>query len=369
MSTDLILRRSAAESARACLFRFNKIWRQNTPDTSDPSLRGIGFHLCASKYISRLHAAQLETDEEEARLAFQEGVAEALTPPHLVAEVRDLFFRWARSFSLDLAHYVVSEERQMGRDGSTWTPDLIYALPTGLVIFDWKTYYHELTQEQVKQDWQVRWYLVAASKLFPNFPNYTFVMSFVRFGTQVSVDFEPSDLDDFAQEAGAIAATVREAEARDEWPATPGDHCRFCNLQCPVVDHPAVIPARLITRDQAEKAGALILAGEALLKNAKKALKAYAAANGAVEVNGMVFDNRPQLQRTYPVDQVVKALEKWQKAGALSPEEGLTVSHSSLAKVFRKYPEMEQALSPFVQAKTTYRFSARKPGVGDDEEE
>ncbi|MES2144356.1 MAG: YIP1 family protein, partial [Pseudomonadota bacterium] len=46
----------------------------------------------------------------------------------------------------------------------------------------------------------------------------------------------PSDLDMFAEEVAAVAATLDEAERRGEWPATPGVECGFCELACPVAD-------------------------------------------------------------------------------------------------------------------------------------
>ena len=97
MSTTLlpILRRSAMQTAKSCLHRFNQIWNLGVPDQSDLSLKGIGFHSCAHRYILRLVDQSLAADEEEAKAAFREGIAHALTPGHLVPEVREIFFVWA----------------------------------------------------------------------------------------------------------------------------------------------------------------------------------------------------------------------------------------------------------------------------------
>src|SRR5262245_41872271 len=102
MATLPILRRSAMQAAGSCLYRYNKIWNEGVPDKSVPALIGIGFHACAHAYVVRLFQTKLEADEEEARHAFHEGIGHALTPSHLVPEVKQIFFGWARHFSLNL---------------------------------------------------------------------------------------------------------------------------------------------------------------------------------------------------------------------------------------------------------------------------
>lgn len=372
MSTILpVLRRSAIQTAKSCLHRYNQIWNLSVPDQNDYSLRGIAFHSCAHRYIERLIQSGLEQDEEEARLAFTEGIANVLTPAHLVPEVRDIFMGWAERFGLDLKRFVAAEEHQMGKNQQTFTPDLVLADPSCLEVVDFKTFWAAMTEEQIRQDWQARWYVYNAQRIWPNFPRYRFTHSYVRFGTQVSVEFQPSDLATFADEVEAIAATITEATTRNEWPATAGQECNFCTLRCPLADHPAIIPKRFTVPQQAATIGEWILVAETQLRAVKKALKGYCAVNGAVEVNGMVFDNRPSQTRSYPIEDVLKILQMRGIMGAFDKDTspGLTISHSALAKLFRAYPALESDLLPVQQAKTTYRFSAKKPGVGDEDDE
>jgi len=368
MTTLPVLRRSAIQTARSCLHRYKAIWVDGAPDQSEPSLVGIGFHACANHYVQRLVAAKLESDDEESKLAFPEGIATALTPPNLVPEIRRIYYGWVRDFSVDLGAFLAAEERQTGKTGHQFAPDLVYGRKTELEVKDFKTFRVGMTETQVRNDFQARFYIYNAMRIWPNFPAYRFTQEYVRYGTFTSVVFEPSELDTFAEEVEAVAAMLDEATRRNEWPATPGKECGFCELQCPVADNPMLVPSRLLTPQQAVLLGEYVLAGESVMKKAKKTLKAWAAANGPVNVAGVEFDNRPSLQRAYPIAEVTSALAKWGKAGAFETD-GLTVSHSALAKLFKKYPELEQELAQFVQAKTTYRFSAKKPGVGDDEEE
>ena len=373
MTTLPVLRRSAIQSAQSCLHRFNQIWNLGVPDQNDFSLRGIAFHAAAHRYITRLWDQKLEADEEEARLAFPEGIAAALTPAHLVPEVHDLYMRWARNFVLDLPAFLTAEEHQIGNNEHTFTPDLVYGRPSGLEIIDFKTFFQGMTEVQVKADWQARWYVFNAMRIWKNFPSYTFTHSYVRFGTQVSVTFTPDDFTTFSDEVSAVAASITEAKERNEWPATAGVECSFCSLACPLVDDPAVIPKRLTVPEQAVAVGGVILAMEAWLRNAKKTLKTYCAANGPVDVGGVIWDNRPVMQRAYPIDQVLDELHKMgvdKDAAVLATDNySLTISHSALTKIFRAYPGLETNLQAAQRQKLTYRFSAKKPGADDEEPE
>ena len=368
-----ILRRSAMQTAESCLYRYKKIWVDAVPDQSDLALKGIGFHSCAHRYIERLVAEQLQADEEEAKAAFVEGIAAALTPAHLVPEVRAIFMPWAEHFGMDLPWFLAAEEHQIGKTDQTFTPDLVYGRPTGLEIVDFKTFWHPLTDVQIRGDFQARWYMFNAMRIWPNFPKYTFTHSYVRFGKQISVDFTQADFETFSHEVEAVAATIAEAQARNDWPATAGKECAFCELRCPLADNPAIVPKRFTLPQQAITVASWILAAETQLKTAKKALKAYCAANGAVDVQGIEFDNRPVMQRTYPIEDVIRILQARSIFGAFDKDNpaagGLTISHSALAKLIKAFPQLETDLLPFQQTKETYRFSAKKPGVGDDEDE
>src|SRR5262245_12626019 len=122
MATLPVMRRSAIQAASNCLFRYDAIWRQGTPDNSDPALVGIAYHACVHSYIQRLVAANLPADYEEARAAFTEGIGRAQPPARLVPEVRDIYKWWAEHFQLDIKNFLAAEERQ---DAGGFAPDLV----------------------------------------------------------------------------------------------------------------------------------------------------------------------------------------------------------------------------------------------------
>ena len=361
----MVLRRSAMQTATSCLYRYRKIWLDGVPDQSDLSATGIAFHACAHKYIERLVQRELTADAEEAGLAFPEGIASALTPARLVPQVRTIYERWAERFELDLPHFLTAEEHQIGKTDQTFTPDLVYGRPHGLEIKDFKTFWHGMTEAQVKADFQARFYTFNAMRIWPGFPSYTFTQEYVRFGHSTSVQFTPDDFAAFETEVGAIMAAGQEAAARGEWPATAGPECAYCELSCPLVDHPAVVPKRFTVPEQASLVAGWILAAETQLRTAKKALKAYCSAHGAVNVKGVLFEHRPVELRSYPLEDVLRVL-KARKAEEMS---GLTISHSALARVMKADPRIEQDLLPVQQIKISYRFGPQRLAQGDDEDE
>ena len=362
MTTLPILRRSAMQTATSCLHRYKAIWLDGVPDQSDLASTGIAFHACAHRYIERLVQRGLTADAEEAGLAFVEGVASVLTPARLVPQVRTIYERWTERFQLDLPHFLAAEEHQIGKTDHTFTPDLVYGRPHGLEIKDFKTFFHGMTEAQVRTDFQARFYIYNAMRIWPGFPSYTFTQEYVRFGTSTSVQFARDDFDAFEAEVEAITAAVQEAEARGEWPATAGPECAYCELRCPLADHPDRLPIRFTLPEQASIVAGWILAAETQLKGVKKALKAYCAAHGSVSVKGVVFEHRPVLLRSYPLEDVIRAL-KAHKAEEMS---GLTISHSALARLMKADPRIEQDLLPVQQSKTSYRFGPKK---ADDEED
>src|SRR5436190_23706285 len=107
----VVHRRSALE-AFACPRRYKALYVDGVPDASDPARRGSSFHAAAHRYIAALVRTKQESDFELARAALREGLAESITPAHLVAEVTDLFWRWVEKFELDLDAFLTVETRQ-----------------------------------------------------------------------------------------------------------------------------------------------------------------------------------------------------------------------------------------------------------------
>jgi hypothetical protein len=65
---------------------------------------------------------------------------------------------------LDYEAVVAAEEHQMGDNRHVFTPDLVYGRPECLEIKDFKTFWYPLTEAQVKQDFQARFYMYNAMR-------------------------------------------------------------------------------------------------------------------------------------------------------------------------------------------------------------
>lgn len=367
--TQALARRSAVEAASQCLYRYKAIWVDGVDDQSDYAARGIAFHACAHRYIERLVERGLVQDHEEAEAAFIEGIATSRLPGRLVKEVRELFDRWAEHFALDLDNFLAAEERQDTPD-QVFTPDLVYGRPHELEIQDFKTFYVELTETQAREDWQARFYIRNAMRKWPGFPSYRFTFVFVRLGRTLSLTFSPDEIAALERDVEAVLAMVKMASETGVWPATPGGACTYCELKCPIVDQPVVMPKRFLDAADVPRFAAWVLAADQMLKMAKKALKQHCVANGSVMVGNVEYANRPVLERKYPVDALMKVLEHRNLMGAFdqSAAQGLTISHSALSKLLKAFPMLKDDLAPYVQEKTTYRFGSRKPGGDDDED-
>jgi hypothetical protein len=356
-------RRSALEAYDGCPYRYDQLYNQGVEDRGDESQRGIAFHEIAFRYIDRLAKAQVPSDAEEAALAFQEGIALSQLPAHLVHEVAKLWRRFAEWFQLDLQAYLSAEEQQES-ERFTWIPDLVYVRPQGIEIKDWKTYYKGLTELQARREFQLKFYLVQALDIWPNFPAYTFTFNFVRIGYEVAVTFTPDEIEDFRPEVEAILLLLEEAERTQNWPAIPGSHCTLCRLACPIVDNPARLPVRLNTKAEAMQAAGEIMALTQRRKVLTKALAGWCNQEGPIVVKGQEFAHRSSTSKTYPALDVLDLL------GARYDEAGLRRLLVSATAVTKADPlkllKGDDDLAALAKTTTRWRFSDKKAGaIGD----
>lgn len=348
-----------AIDADGCLLRWKTLYADGVDDTSDPALIGIAFHAINYAYVQALMEARLGQDFEMAEEAFKEGVAAAQTPSRLLPEIHDLWKWHAESFELPVERFVTAEEH--GASGNVgFTPDLVLAHPerNSLEIIDFKSGWSPpISEEELKRLWQARVYTSYGAERWPHFGHYEFTLVAVRFRKRITVSFTPDELDAVQQEVDAAIVTIQEAIRLDSYPATPGPACRFCTIACPVADTEVMLPKRLDVQ-QYHKLGSWLLVAEKQLKMAKKLMKAACAIYGPAVVNGMEYNNRATVSRSYPLDAVLEALKARGAMGAFE-DPSFTISHSALAKVFKQYPKLEEDLKPFVNEKPSYRFSAK----------
>ncbi|MGE0446738.1 MAG: PD-(D/E)XK nuclease family protein [Vicinamibacterales bacterium] len=355
------MRRSEIEAISQCLYKAREVYERGFVDQGDESLRGIAFHECAHRYIAKLHQAGLTTDYEEARAAFIEGVGASGCPAHLVDEVHDLFFeRFVPRFELDLDAFLVAEALQFD-DRFEWRPDLVYAYNDRLRIRDWKTFWRGFTDEQAAEEFQARFYLRQAMKVWPGFPRYEMEFVFVRVGQTATASFAPDELEAVDDQVEAILERHREAERTGEWPATPGTHCRFCRLRCPIVDDERRLPLRIERREDAAAAFGRRLVLEQELKTLNLALSGWCQREGSLTVGGQELAYRPRFTRRYPVLPVLDVLNG---AGLPDAAERLTVSASTLGPLLKHGKSVVASdLDALVVATQSWQLRHQKRGA------
>ncbi len=302
-------RRSSIETYNGCPYRYDQIVNKGVQDKGDESFRGVAFHEAALQYIRRLVRNQVSSDADEARAALADGIQLTNLPTHLLTELGRIWQRFSEWFQLDLDAYLSAEEL-LQTDRFTWIPDLVYVWPDGPEIIDWKTYYKGLTQAQARKEFQLKFYLLMALDIWPNFPTYTFTFNFVRLGYQVKVTLTPDEIEAFRPEVEGALAALESAEETGDYPAIPGSHCTLCRLACPLVDDPARLPIRVTTRAQAEHMAGQVLVFQQKMKTMQKALKGYVEAEGPFVVNGQEFKFRETIKRNYKVVDVLDHLEQ-----------------------------------------------------------
>lgn len=359
----LVHRRSALE-AFACPRRYKALYLDGVPDESDPARRGSAFHAAAHRYIAALVKTKQASDFELARVALREGIAESVTPVHLVAEVTDLFWRWTEKFELDLDAFLSVETRQIDAEGYSWQPDLVYAHDAVLELKDWKTHFQIFTEARAAEEFQALWYCWQARKLWPGFERYRITFVFVRYGVEVSAEFDLAAIDQFEAQVEAIVASIRRASETETWPAVAGASCSYCTLRCDVADHPERVPVRLVTREDAELALQIKLAMTASLKSVDAALSHYCAANGAVVTNGMEIAHRPTEKLQFPAAGVFQVLSE----NEITPKFAIGKTALRPYLTTKKFAHVRDEIEALAEVSVGSRFSVKRAGFSDEQE-
>jgi hypothetical protein len=355
-------RRSALE-AFSCPRRYRALYLDGVPDESDPARRGSAFHAAAHRYILLLQKSGQASDLELAREALRDGLAETITPPQLVHEVTDLFWRWAESFELDLDALLLAEERQQDAAGYTWQPDLVYAHDDVLEVKDWKSHFAIFSDARAASEFQAKFYAWQARKLWPNFETYRITFVFVRYGVEVSAEFDVAELEYFETSVEGLVGAMRRAHETDTFPAIPGASCSVCSLTCEVAEHPERIPLRLISKVSAERALGAKLAMTAALRSIDQALNAYCAEHGPVTCNGMEIGHRPAPKVEFPAEGVYQVLATFD----IPPR--FTVSKNALRSFLttKKFSHVREPLEAIAKVTPGSRFEAKRVGYANGE--
>lgn len=357
-------RRSALEAFGDCQYRWHAIYVRGVADDSAEARRGTSFHACAKHYIRALFTAREASNAELARHAFHAGLVEAPCPPALLDDLDALFWSWAERFELDVDAYVLNETNPNDPDGYQLRIDLAYARGDVLEMPDFKTHHAIWAEARVRRAFQAKFYCARARRIWPGFQTYRFTMDFVRFNAQVSVEFSQSDLDRVDDQVDAIEAAQADALRVGTFTATPGDHCGYCALPCPVVDQASTHPVRLLTRADAERVAGEFLALQQAIAARRQALHSYTALEGPLEVGGVTFLHERQDRRAFPAAAVVDAL----RAQDIEPTFSVGTTALKSLLTAKKWAHVRPAIEQLATVRPGMRFVIQQSiGVVDDE--
>jgi hypothetical protein len=129
------------------------------------------------------------------------------------------------------------------------------------------------------------------------------------------------------------------------------------------LDNPLVLEKRIPLAARENIAG-WVLVAEKQLKAVKAALKDSVKEHGPIDVNGVVWDTRPSVSRSYPLSAVVAAFKTLK-----IPVDSATLSAHGLKSLMRQYPDLEHLLSLDERQKTSYRFGPKAAGESEEDEE
>jgi hypothetical protein len=193
-------------------------------------------------------------------------------------------------------------------------------------------------------------------------------MDFVRFNVQVAAEYSQADLDRIDSQVAAIEASMAEALPVGVFGATPGDHCGWCSLPCPVVDRLDHHPVRILKRVDAERLAGEYLALVQALDARRQALHTYTLLQGDLEVGGALFHHQATQTRKFPAAAVVDALRRQ------DIEPSFTVGASAVKSYLtaRKWAHVKPAIEALGSTRTGSRFTVSRATVAehtDDEQE
>ncbi|MBW1992692.1 MAG: PD-(D/E)XK nuclease family protein, partial [Deltaproteobacteria bacterium] len=264
---------------------------------------GSFLHTLVAEYLERLINLGQPTDWEFARY-----IASRISHP----EAAEMWERFYNTFTLPVSLTDPGVERQLAFT-RRWKPtnfnskrarfrmviDFHFRQGDMGVILDWKT---GRAMNGVEKDLQLLaygWGLKQA--LYPDIQEVLLRLHFLRYGKEREVLLTPDDLKHVPD---MLEEKIRAIERDKHFDSTPGSFCGMCGVtaHCPVMSQ-ALVPAEVTapaTREQAEKAAALLLTLQQMEKELAARLKEWVKAHGPVQVGDLVYG--PTTVTSYDLD-------------------------------------------------------------------
>jgi CRISPR/Cas system-associated exonuclease Cas4 (RecB family) len=348
-----------------CPWAYKTVYLDGIPRAADEARdRGQLLHGMIAGYLERLIATGQPTDWDWAR---------ARTPAGLADDAAEMWERFYNTFTLPQAMEAPGVERELAFD-RRWRPvkftgkrarfrmviDFHFRQGPMGVIVDWKTGRAINGAEKDLQLLTYGWGLKQA--IYQDVREVLLRLHFLRYGKEREILLTPDDLADVPE---MLEEKIMVIEKDKHFDPAPGSFCGMCGVtaHCPVMAT-ALVPAEVTapaTREQAEKAAALLLTLQQMEKELAARLKEWVKAHGPIQVGDMVYG--PTTITTYDLDTravVEFLLQEGLDREAIWPLLNLTkTSLERGLKKLRRLDLLEQILT-MSDCKTSERIDFRK---------
>jgi CRISPR/Cas system-associated exonuclease Cas4 (RecB family) len=287
-----------------CPHAYRVVYLEGVPRGPDEARdRGRQLHEMVAQYLERLISGRRHTDWDWARQA---------VPPDALPEVADIWENFYTTFTLPPSLDAPGVERELAFDRK-WRPvkfdskrarfrmviDFHFRQGELGVIVDWKTSRAMDGAEKNLQLMAYGWGLKRA--VYPDIKEVLLRLHFLRYGREREVLLEPADLRGVPD---LLEDKIKTIEKDKTYDPTPGSFCGMCGVtaHCPVMTK-ALMPVEVLapaTREQAEKAAALLLTLQQMEKELAARLKDWVRKHGPVQVGDLTYG--PTTITTYDLD-------------------------------------------------------------------
>ncbi len=300
MATEQLVRIRQTDAARydACPLSA-KLGDEAPRISSHPQGRGTVFHAFMVEFVEECLCRKAEVlPPEDAKALMARVIVESgeVVDADEVDTLMQLAWKAGAERTVDIAHVVDLEETYelaIGDVVLAGRPDLL-SLRDGVVeIRDYKTSWAVDAQADVEGTFQLRVYGVMALRAYPQAHTARLVLDYPRWAITREAELHRDHLDSAETYLRLLVERIQRSRKTGEWEPVPGTWCAICPAphRCPIpAEHRG--DGAIADRDTAEQVARQLVPLERYLSTRKRALRAFCAENGGVDVGDGVWDFR-----------------------------------------------------------------------------
>ena len=344
-----------------CPWAWREQYKRKFPTLqSDPMKFGTIVHEAIQSYVDHLMQTQQQKAQLDIPKVWEDFVAKRPKgiPDRFYEESRRLLERFAEKFVLELDHVWKTEARlALDINGNPveffadnvflrGIADLVLVYDGYLaVVKDWKTARTPISEEKMRGDLQANTYPAMMFKLNPAITVVRVEFVYPRAGSTTTVEFTKAEgeatWNRWLETSSRLDKALTVPDDKKVWAATPGEHCRICNVaaRCPLgMVKLGVSQGVAVTQESAEEIAKRLMVMGTVEKMLTAGLKAWVDSNGALVVDGQVWDFHPSGFNA-------KAVKALCEKHFVDPMTVLTLNYDALQKAADKDKSFGEALT------------------------